>query len=133
MVRKFIAVSMQSLKYIYDGHFEEAVDALIKARPNAKIPRAINLARFEEYRDLLVTDATKGKPWGYMAPRDWEVAIKNMKDAGVVPAKFKATDFLHQQVRSDGHPVDRRLARRGLPAALFFGAKPGGPRSYAPQ
>ena len=93
VVRKFIAVSMQSLKYIYDGHFEEAVDALIKARPNAKIPRAINLARFEEYRDLLVTDATKGKPWGYMAPRDWEVAIKNMKDAGVVPAKFKATDF----------------------------------------
>ncbi|MSP51866.1 MAG: hypothetical protein EXQ91_05675 [Alphaproteobacteria bacterium] len=93
-IRKFLKVTYRAFDYIVAGkRYEEAYDALTKQRPEAKIPKEVMMAQFKDHETLWVTDATKGKPWGYMAPVDWEKAIKVLKDIGSVPATAVATDF----------------------------------------
>jgi NitT/TauT family transport system substrate-binding protein len=92
-IRKFLKVTYRAFDYIIGGkHYDEAYDAIIKQRPEAKIPKEVMMGQFKDHESLWVTDATKGKPWGYMAPEDWEKATKIMKEIGM-PASAKATDF----------------------------------------
>ncbi len=93
-IRKFLKVTYRAFDYIVGGkRYDEAYDAITKQRPEAKIPKDVMLAQFKDHEILWHTDATKGKPWGYMAPEDWEKAIKVLKDIGSVPADAKAADF----------------------------------------
>ena len=92
-LRKFLKVTFRAFGYIIDGHEQEGMEALVRARPDEKIDVQKNLTQIENYRPLYVTEASKGKPWGYMAPADWSKAIGVLKDAGVLPASMTAADL----------------------------------------
>ena len=92
-IRKFVKVTLGAFEYVINGHVEEGIAALVKARPDADADAAVARGQIANYRPLYVTEATKDKPLGYMGPSDWADGIKNMKAAGVVPASMKAEDF----------------------------------------
>ena len=92
-LRKFLKVTFRAFDYIINGHEKEGMEALARARPQEKIDVGKNLTQIENYRPLYVTEASKGKPWGYMAPADWSKAIVVLKDASVLPAKTTAADL----------------------------------------
>ncbi|MDA0261303.1 MAG: hypothetical protein O3A21_03780 [Proteobacteria bacterium] len=69
-----------------DGHEVEGAEAIVQQRPKAKLSRDVMVEQINNYRALIFTEATRGKPSGYMAPADWIKAIGVMADAGVLPA-----------------------------------------------
>ena len=94
-IRKFLKATLAALDYIYQdkSHRDEAVAALIAARPKAKLSAEIPLGQFESYMPLLHTARTEGKPWGFQPPGDWKEAIDNMMTAGAIPQGQNYTDY----------------------------------------
>lgn len=81
---KLVRVLARSWEYIANGHTDEGVDAIIAARPNEKLDRAVMLAQLRENLKLLNTPETQGKPMGWQSESDWKAAVAVLKSAGVV-------------------------------------------------
>lgn len=93
MLRKFVAVQQKTWNYIFAGHEDEAVDAILAGRAGMRLDRTVLLGQLKAYMPLFNTPATKGKPLGWQAESDWASALKIMNDAGVVKPGFKPADF----------------------------------------
>jgi NitT/TauT family transport system substrate-binding protein len=95
-LRRFLAVTERAWHQVWYGNAQEsqeAIDALVKQRPQANINVQLELERVAAYRPFANTQATKDKSVLWMPPQDWEAAIKVMRDAKLIPAESKATDF----------------------------------------
>ena len=79
--------------YILAGHEDEAVDAIIKARPHLPLDAKVLRGMVEAYKPYLYTDATKDKPFGTQAEADWARTIKAMETADVLPKGTKPADY----------------------------------------
>jgi len=91
-IRKLVKVQIRAWKYIYDGHIDEGVDAIIKARPDAKLNPVVLKRHLELYRDFFETANTKGKAFGWQSDKDWTEALESMEKAGLIKAGWKAAD-----------------------------------------
>ncbi|MDX3905747.1 MAG: ABC transporter substrate-binding protein [Pigmentiphaga sp.] len=65
---------------------DEAVAALIKHRPNAKLNPALMKAQIEAVYPYLSTEASQGKPLLWMPPSDWKDAVDVMADLKLIKA-----------------------------------------------
>ena len=72
---------------------EEAVQALLKHRPKAKLDPEYVRQQLQAMVPYLDTDATKGKPLFWQSPEDWAAAIKFSEQSGVIKAGTKADDY----------------------------------------
>ncbi|MGQ3072964.1 MAG: ABC transporter substrate-binding protein [Ferrovibrionaceae bacterium] len=98
-LRKLAAVQVKAWNYIYDGHVDEAVAAMIAQRPGANLNPQVLQGQIVAYKDFITTPATAGKPFGWQAETDWASALKAMVDAGIIkpgrpPAEFYTNDLL---------------------------------------
>lgn len=93
MFGKFVEVQQRTWKYIFAGHEDEAIDALMAERAGSRLDRKIMMGQLKMYMPLFDTAATKGKPLGWQAESDWESALKTMKEVGMVKPEFKTADF----------------------------------------
>src|SRR4051812_44277997 len=96
-LQKFVPVANRAWTYIFDGHVDEAVDAIVKQRPNEKLDPKVLKAQIQLYMPLFATPATKGKPMGWQAEEDWASALKAMEDAGAIKAGSKPADYYTNQ------------------------------------
>lgn len=99
LVANLVKVVMRSWKYIYDGHEEEAVDAVQTLRPGVKLDHAVLLEQLRLYRDFLDTPNSRGQAMGVQNDKDWEASIKSMEGAGLLkpgrkPAEFYTNEFV---------------------------------------
>lgn len=92
-LRRFSSIIAGMWTYILDGHEDEAVAAVIEARPNAKLNPAIVRQQIEVLKGFVMTPATKGKPMGIMAEADWAQALDVLAQGGLVPAGQSAPDY----------------------------------------
>ena len=92
-LQKFLTVSERAWHQVWNGNTKEAIDALVDQRPQAKIDAQLELKRAAAYKPFSVTKATERKGDFWMAPSDWEAAIKVMRDAEIISADSKAADF----------------------------------------
>lgn len=69
-IRRFASVVAGAWQYILDGHEAEGVQAIIDARPQAKLNADVLREQIEILRGLVSTPATAGKPIGIMADAD---------------------------------------------------------------
>ena len=95
-IRGFLKATMRAFDHIIGGkNYEDGYNAIVEMRKEFKMPKGMVLAQFKDHErlGLWVTDATKGKPWGFMAPEDWGSAIKVMTDAKVIAAGHSPTEF----------------------------------------
>lgn len=92
-LKKLVDVQVRAWNYIYDGHIDQAVDAMIAQRPGLKLDPAVLKGQIELYRDFIQTPNSKGMPFGVQTDEDWQAAIEAMEAAGIIAAGRKPSDF----------------------------------------
>ena len=95
-VRKFMAVTTRAWKQAWEGSGTEMIDALVAARPQAKINAKDEVTRLEAYKPLGKPEA--GEPTLYLSPALWDKFFKTMIEnnqlpASAVPAEYYTNDF----------------------------------------
>ncbi|MFG1343356.1 ABC transporter substrate-binding protein [Xanthobacter autotrophicus DSM 431] len=97
-LKTFSSIVAGMWTYILAGHEDEAVAAIMEARPQAKLNPAILRAQIETLKGYVSTPATKGQPMGMMAVADWTQALATLAAGGLIPqgqdAKAYFTDDL---------------------------------------
>jgi NitT/TauT family transport system substrate-binding protein len=96
-LKKFVAVTLRAWQYIFDGHQDEGIDAIVSQRPGERLDKVILRGQLDLYMPLFFSKATEGKPLGWMAPEDWEATVKNMETAGVLqPGSNPADNYTNE-------------------------------------
>jgi NitT/TauT family transport system substrate-binding protein len=83
-LRKFTSIVSGAWAYIANGHMDEGVQAIIAARPQAKLDPAILHNQIEKLIKYQHTKASADLPFGFMAEADWKEAIDTLKKGGLL-------------------------------------------------
>ena len=102
-IRRFASITAGCWEYIFNGHEDEAVQAIIAARPQAKLNPKVLREQIESLRGFVTTPSTKGKPMGIMSDADWQQAIDTLKQAKLIdhidpPGFFYTNDYLDEKL-----------------------------------
>ena len=92
-VEKVVRTVLRAWRYVYDGHEDEAIDAMMAQRSDLNLDRNVLLGQLNLYRNFQDTDNTRGKAIGWQSDKDWEEAIKSMENAGLLKAGRKPDEF----------------------------------------
>lgn len=88
---KFASVTARTWEYILAGHEDEAVDAIIAQRPQARLDRGVLRAQMDALKPffLVPADGRIGSP----QPRDWEAAVKTLASVQLINPSRPAADY----------------------------------------
>ena len=96
---KLAQIQVRAWQHIYDGHIDEAVQAMMAQRPDAKLNEKSLSGQIALYEDFFTTEATADMAYGLQADKDWALAITSMVNAGVIepghqPSEYYTNDLL---------------------------------------
>jgi NitT/TauT family transport system substrate-binding protein len=92
-LKRFASVVAGCWAYVFDGHEEEGVKAIMAARPHSKLdPKALR-QQIDTLKDYALTDAVKSLPTGTMALMDWQQAVKTLSDGRLLGQAIDARDL----------------------------------------
>lgn len=102
-IRRFVSVTAGTWGYILAGHDDDAVQAMLAARPQAKLNPAVLKAQLVALKPFVDTEATKGKPAGTMVLSDWKTGVDTLAEAGLVersldPAAAFTNDMIDEKI-----------------------------------
>jgi NitT/TauT family transport system substrate-binding protein len=102
-IRKFASVTAGAWQYILNGHEAEGVQAIMEARPQAKLDAQVLLDQIKILSGLVSTSATAGKPMGIMAEADWAKAIDTLQQGKLMghvepPGAYYTNDFIDEKL-----------------------------------
>ncbi|HEX9461285.1 MAG TPA: ABC transporter substrate-binding protein [Alphaproteobacteria bacterium] len=92
-IGKFATIVSAAWQYIVNGHEEEAVDAIIAARPERRPDPRILREQIDAFKPYLTSEASKDLPVGVMAAKDWDLAVHTMREANLLGSDAKGGDF----------------------------------------
>lgn len=92
-IKKFVQVQQRAWKYIYDGHIEEAVEAIVAQRPNAKLDRDVLRGQLDAYQAFFKSPNGGDLPIGVQTDADWLAAIKSMEQTGLIKPGHTPADY----------------------------------------
>lgn len=95
-IKKFASITAGSWTYVINGHHEEeAVDAVIKGRPNDRLEdkKDVILGQLKASLPFLYTDASKNLPIGVQADSDWADAVKVLEEAHTIAPGSNTKDY----------------------------------------
>ena len=81
---KFASIVSGMWAYTFNGHEDEAVAAMIAARPQAKLDPTAVRGQIDSLKAFAYTAATKNLPFGTMAASDWKRAVEVLGDGSLV-------------------------------------------------
>jgi len=90
---KLAEIQQRAWEYIFDGHVEEAADAIIARRPDNNLNRDVLIGQIETYRSFFSTERTKDLRFGLQATEDWADAISAMVTADIIKPGQRPEDF----------------------------------------
>jgi NitT/TauT family transport system substrate-binding protein len=97
-LKRFASVIAGAWTYIYAGGQQEAANAMVAQRPQAKINADNIRQQIDALRPFFETPGTKALPIGVMSPDDWAAALKTMTGAGLIqggdPSQFYTNELL---------------------------------------
>lgn len=102
-IRKFASVTAGAWQYILNGHEAEGVQAIMEARPQAKLDAQTLLDQIKILSGLVSTPATAGKSMGIMAEADWAKAIDTLQQGKLMghveaPGAYYTNDFIDEKL-----------------------------------
>lgn len=101
-IRAFASVVAGAWEYILNGHEDEAVQAIMAQRPQAKLDSKVLRGQIESLKGFFQTAASKGLPMGVMTEPDWAAGIKTMASVNLIksapPSHFYTNDMLDQEL-----------------------------------
>ena len=92
-ISKFASVVAASWQYIYNSHEDEAVEAIVAQRPQAKLDKKVLRGQIDALRGFFQLPAPAGQPLGAPVAADWSTAVKTLSDAGLVKSIKDANEF----------------------------------------
>lgn len=92
-LKRFVQVQLKAWDYIYDGHIEEAVQAILAQRPNAKLDADVLRGQLESYRDFFNSPTHGEQPIGKQFDEDWVAAIDSMIKTNQIKPGRKPSDY----------------------------------------
>jgi NitT/TauT family transport system substrate-binding protein len=101
VLKRFIEVQQKTWVYIFAGHEQEAVDAILAQRPGMRLDGGIMLAQLKGFMPLFDTPATRGKPMGWQAETDWQNTLRVMREVGMAKEAMKPSDMYTNKFISD--------------------------------
>lgn len=91
-ISKFASVTARAWEYIMNGHEDEAVDAIIAARPQARLNKEVLRGQIEALKPYF-GKPVEGFRMGQPIPAEWENAVKTLTKVGLIEKNLPATDF----------------------------------------
>lgn len=88
-LRKLAQIQQRTWEYIYDGHVEEAVQAIIAQRRGAKLDPDVLRDQITQYRPFFESPSAKDLRFGLQTDEDWAKAIDSMTGAGALKSPQK--------------------------------------------
>ena len=92
-LRKLAQIQVRAWEYIYAGHVDEAVKAIIAQRPNAKLDPEVLTNQIEIYRPFFDSPTTKNLKFGIQADADWNRAIQSIEKIGLIKPGHQPSDY----------------------------------------
>jgi len=88
---RFASVVARAWEYIHAGHEDEAVDAILAQRPQARLDRGVLRAQLDALKPffLVPQDGRIGAPQA----QDWEAAVKTLSSVQLIGAGRPAGDY----------------------------------------
>jgi NitT/TauT family transport system substrate-binding protein len=84
---------VKSWEYIYSGHVDEAVAAMMRQRAAEKLDVEILKGQIVGDQPFFVTERTKNKRFGWQSDDDWKETLAIMEKTKLIPAGTKTTDY----------------------------------------
>jgi NitT/TauT family transport system substrate-binding protein len=91
-LRRFASVVSGCWAYILNNHVDEGVQAIIAARPQAKLDPDVLRKQIESIRAFSRTQATENQPFGVMAGSDWQTALQVLAEGGLLDQKVQSDE-----------------------------------------
>jgi NitT/TauT family transport system substrate-binding protein len=91
-IKRFVSVVSAAWAYILDGHEQEAIDAVLKQRPNSAVSKEHFLVEYKMTQPFLV-DKDRPRFPGIQSASDWQAALDLMKKADVIKTDNKPEFF----------------------------------------
>lgn len=92
-VKKFASIVSGAWAYTFKGHEQEAVQAVIKNRPQARLDPTLVAAQLQASQQFLYTPASKDVPIGIQTDKDWDAAIKALEEAKMIKPGSKPSNY----------------------------------------
>ncbi|WP_144639212.1 ABC transporter substrate-binding protein [Bordetella genomosp. 13] len=88
---RFAGVVAAAWEYIYAGHQDEAVAAILAARPQARLDAKVLRGQIDALRDYF--GPLEGTRVGPPVAQDWTQAVQTLSSVGLVSAQRPAADY----------------------------------------
>ncbi|QHI99682.1 ABC transporter substrate-binding protein [Xylophilus rhododendri] len=92
-IARFSSVVSAAWQYIYEGHEDEAVEAIVAQRPQAKLDKKVLRGQIDALKGFFKLPAPAGSPLGTPVAEDFTVAVKTLTDAGLMKNSKDGKDF----------------------------------------
>ena len=93
VLRRFASVTAGAWTAIVNGQQDEAVAAILKARPEVRMSAEVLRGQIDQVAEFFHTPATDGMPLGFMADADWDQASQNLAKAQLIPATAPGSSY----------------------------------------
>jgi NitT/TauT family transport system substrate-binding protein len=92
-ISRFASITAGAWQYIYDGHQDEAVDAIVAQRPQARLDKKVLRGQIDALKDFMSSPETAGQPVGMPVAAEWGVAIKTLSAAGLIKDSHSPAEY----------------------------------------
>jgi NitT/TauT family transport system substrate-binding protein len=92
-ISRFASITAGAWQYIYDGHQDEAVDAIVAQRPQARLDKKVLRGQIDALKDFMSSPETAGQPVGMPVAAEWGIAIKTLSAAGLIKDSHSPTEY----------------------------------------
>ncbi|AUT48669.1 ABC transporter substrate-binding protein [Achromobacter sp. AONIH1] len=91
-IARFASVSARAWEYIYAGHQDEAVAAILAQRPQSRLDRKVLRGQIDALQPYFGQPAA-GARLGAIVPQDWTQAVATLSTVGLIGADAQAASF----------------------------------------
>lgn len=92
-ISRFASIVAASWQYIYNGHEDEAVAAIMAQRPQARLDKAVLRGQIDALKGFFQLPVAPGQLLGAPVAADFAAAVKTLGDAGLVKSIRDGNDF----------------------------------------
>lgn len=102
VLKRFASVVAGAWTYIFNGKQDEGAQAILNARPQAKLPHALMRTQIDLIKTFFETEASKGLPIGVMAEADWAAGARTLTEANLLEQQVPAAGFFSNALLDRG-------------------------------
>jgi NitT/TauT family transport system substrate-binding protein len=92
-IAKFASITSAAWQYIYNGHEDEAVEAIVAQRPQAKLDKKILRGQIESLKGFFRLPVAAGQTLGAPVASDWSDAVNTLTAADLIKSIKNGNDF----------------------------------------